>query len=45
MSAYDDNGRWRYRFSFKEKRYGGSTLEGNNTKRAAIALGVKVRAA
>jgi integrase len=38
VSAYDDNGRWRYRFSFKGKRYGGSTLEGNNTKRAAIAL-------
>ena len=38
MSAYNDNGRWRYRFSRKGKRYGGSTLEGNNTKRAAEQL-------
>lgn len=38
MSSYNDSGRWRYRFSRKGKRYGGTTLTGNNTKRAADAL-------
>jgi integrase len=38
MTAYKDGDRWRYRFSFRGKRYGGSTLTGDNTKRAAEKL-------
>lgn len=39
MSAYkDQSGRWRYRFSRRGHRYGGSTLAGHNTKVAAVGL-------
>jgi integrase len=39
MSAYKDkDGRWRYRFARRGQRYSGSTLPGNNTKAAALAL-------
>ena len=39
VTAYKDkDGRWRYRFSRRGKRYSGSTLEGNNTKAAALLL-------
>lgn len=39
MPAYKDkNGRWRYRFAYKGKRYGGSTPKGGNTKKIAEEL-------
>lgn len=39
MSAYEDqDGRWRYRFSYRGRRYSGSAAKGNNTKKAALAL-------
>lgn len=39
MPAYkDDDGRWRYRFAFRGKRYSGSTARGHNTKAAADTL-------
>jgi integrase len=39
MPAYkDSDGRWRYRFAFRGKRYSGSTAKGHNTKAAAEQL-------
>lgn len=39
MPAYKgDDGRWRYRFAFRGRRYSGSTAKGMNTKRAAELL-------
>jgi integrase len=39
MPAYkDSDGRWRYRFAFRGKRYSGSTAKGHNTKAAAEKL-------
>lgn len=39
MPAYKDkDGRWRYRFSYQGKRYGGSTPKGANTKKMAEKL-------
>lgn len=39
MASYkDESGRWRYRFAFKGKRYGGSTPKGSNTKKTADQL-------
>jgi integrase len=40
MPSYKDpsDGRWRYRFTYRGKRHGGSTPKGDNTKRAADAL-------
>jgi integrase len=36
VSAYrGSDGRWRYRFSYRGKRYSGSTPKGHNTKKAA----------
>lgn len=38
MPAYELNGRWRYRFAYKGKRYSGSAPKGHNTKKAASQL-------
>lgn len=39
MPSYkDDDGRWRYRFAFRGKRYSGSTAKAHNTKGAADVL-------
>lgn len=35
MATYQDDGRWRYRFRYRGKRYGGSAAAENNTKRGA----------
>lgn len=39
MPAYKDNdGRWRFRFSYNGKRYGGTSPRNHNTKKAAETL-------